>query len=295
MAVASMLCVLTANAQSKETEEDYNSLLSVRTLFNGTTEPQHFDNHFTVTPPEGYLFVDAENSKKFLVDFLGNPNTSMNGVIGCIIPDVNDIYTDSIPHYFVLGDDMCGYINDDDASSLDYNELMLQMQEDTKTKNAEYRKSHPDFPVVTLVGWAEQPYYNNSTHTLHWCEVIEFGGERTINYDMRFLGKDGYVMLKAVGDVEDLDALKDAGREMLGNIIFDEGYAYADFDEGSDHIAEWTIGGLIAGKALAKAGFWALVVKSWKLILLAVVAGFGVIKAFFSKFFRRKKDNEYNE
>ena len=42
----------------------------------------------------------------------------------------------------------------------------------------------------------------------------------------------------------------------------------ADFDSKIDNVAAWTIGGLVAGKVLAKAGFFAIILKFIKPLLL---------------------------
>ena len=45
-------------------------------------------------------------------------------------------------------------------------------------------------------------------------------------------------------------------------------------------MAAWTIGGLVAGKVLAKAGFFALILKFIKPILVGGAALFAVIRKF---------------
>lgn len=284
-----MICGVSAVAQTTGAEDSVESPNSIKSLLNGTTSPRHFDNHFTIAPPEGYVLIDEENSRTFLVDMCGNPEESVDGVLGCLIPNVNNIYEEPIPYFFVIGDDMCGYVQDTDASTINYDELLKEMQKESKAANDEYRKSHPEYPMVKLLGWAETPYYDKETHTLYWGKLLDFQENvNIINYDMRVLGKDGYVIIQAVGDEDCLKELKSVGQQMLGNVVFDSGYSYNDFDESKDHIAEWTIGGLIAGKVLTKVGFWALIAKGWKLILVAVVA----IGAAIKKFFRKKSGED---
>jgi hypothetical protein len=68
---------------------------------------------------------------------------------------------------------------------------------------------------------------------------------------------------------------------VLTMVAFTDGNKYTNFDSGIDKVAAWTIGGLVAGKILAKVGFFALAVKFWKLIGLGIVAAFTAIKKFF--------------
>ena len=69
------------------------------------------------------------------------------------------------------------------------------------------------------------------------------------------------------------------------NFIY--GNRYEDFDESNDKIAEYGIAGLIAGGVLAKTGLLAklgfFLLKMWKAIAFAIVAGFGAFKKFFGK------------
>jgi len=77
--------------------------------------------------------------------------------------------------------------------------------------------------------------------------------------------------------------------DVLHMAAFDKGYTYEEFDSGIDKVAAWTIGGLVAGKILAKVGLFALVLKFWKLIALAVVGAFAAVKRFITG--RKKEDN----
>ena len=51
-------------------------------------------------------------------------------------------------------------------------------------------------------------------------------------------------------------------------------HQYADFTPGVDQVAAWTLGSLVTGKMLAKVGFFGLLLKFWKIIVLGL-AGLG--------------------
>ncbi len=57
---------------------------------------------------------------------------------------------------------------------------------------------------------------------------------------------------------------------VLASFNYADGNRYADFNPDLDEVAAWTIGGLVAGKVLAKAGILALLLKNLKLIALAI-------------------------
>jgi uncharacterized membrane-anchored protein len=76
--------------------------------------------------------------------------------------------------------------------------------------------------------------------------------------------------------------------KVLASTNFTNGNRYEDFDDNMDKVAEYGIGGLIAGGILAKTGILAKMgiffLKAWKIIAVAVVGFWGFIKArFFAK------------
>jgi uncharacterized membrane-anchored protein len=88
--------------------------------------------------------------------------------------------------------------------------------------------------------------------------------------------------LNAVASMSMLPVVVKNIDKVLNMAEFTAGNAYADFDSKTDNIAAITIGGLVAGKILAKVGFFALIVKFWKILMLAIVGAFAGIKRFFT-------------
>jgi uncharacterized membrane-anchored protein len=68
---------------------------------------------------------------------------------------------------------------------------------------------------------------------------------------------------------------------LLANVSFAKGQQYTDYNAGIDEVAAYTIGGLVAGKVLAKVGFFAIILKFWKLGLLALGGVWAAIKRLF--------------
>jgi uncharacterized membrane-anchored protein len=91
--------------------------------------------------------------------------------------------------------------------------------------------------------------------------------------------------------MEQLDSVNKNLNNVLSMVSFNKGNTYSDFDSKTDNIAAWTIGGLVAGKILAKVGFFALILKNIKLIGLAIVAFGGAAWRFITG--RRKKEEEF--
>ena len=86
--------------------------------------------------------------------------------------------------------------------------------------------------------------------------------------------------MNAIGDMSLLPKVQEDIDEIIGSVHFNEGHRYEDFDPDLDKVAAYGIGGLVAGKLLAKAGFFALLAKFWKFIAIGVVALFAAIRRF---------------
>ncbi len=80
-----------------------------------------------------------------------------------------------------------------------------------------------------------------------------------------------------ISDMDQLEVVEGDIPAILASTSFNEGSRYADFDPEYDKIAAVGIAGLVAGKVLAKGGFFAIIAKFGKVIFLAIAAGFGFI------------------
>jgi uncharacterized membrane-anchored protein len=83
---------------------------------------------------------------------------------------------------------------------------------------------------------------------------------------------------------------------ILGSTNFNQGQRYADFNEDTDKLAEYGIGGLIVGGVLAKTGILAKIgiflLKIIKPLIVGVIALFGFLgKRLFG---RKKEEEEFN-
>ena len=244
----------------------------------------------TLKVPEGFKYLNGTDSERVLVDIWGNPPSDEKS-LGMLVPADHSVLADSI---FVINITYSedGYIDDSDAKDIDYDELLEEMQADTRDAN-EYRLQE-GYPSVDLIGWASPPFYDAESKKLHWAKELKFGADEinTLNYNIRILGRKGYLQLNAISDVGMLGSVKENINPILASVDFNPGYKYSDFDPDIDQIAAYGIGGLIAGKVLAKAGILAkvgiLLAKFWKIIVFGVIGFFAVVRNFFSG---KKKDS----
>ena len=145
--------------------------------------------------------------------------------------------------------------------------------------NDSYRQDQ-GYESLELIGWAAEPYYDESAHKLHWAKELNFGEAdyNTLNYNIRALGRKGYLVLNFIADMSQLEEIDDALPAVLAAAEFREGYRYEEFDPQYDEIAAYGIGALVAGKAMAKFGLFAklaLVFKKFWIVGLAVLVGIG--------------------
>ncbi|ESY73794.1 DUF2167 domain-containing protein [Mesorhizobium sp. M1050] len=222
-----------------------------------------------------FYFLNKKDTAAVLTEAWGNPPGSGADALGMIFPAANDPIADN-NWGIELRWEKIGYVDDSDANSIDYDELLRSMQADTSSANDQRVKD--GFQPVTLVGWASPPVYDAVNKRLHWAKELEFGSDavHTLNYDVRFLGREGVFVMSYIATVKQLPEIKQSLDEVLDLADFGAGKTYADFVPGVDTVAAVGVGGLIAGKLAAKAGFLivALVaLKKFGLILLVPLAG----------------------
>ncbi len=117
---------------------------------------------------------------------------------------------------------------------------------------------------------------------MHWAKELKFGKDdvNTLNYDLRVLGRKGMYNISAVSNMGELSEVKASIPGILKSVEFNDGHKYLDFDADTDTVAAWTIGGLVAGKVLAKVGFFAILAKFGKVIVIGLIAAFAAVKKF---------------
>ncbi|HEV7905360.1 MAG TPA: DUF2167 domain-containing protein, partial [Pyrinomonadaceae bacterium] len=148
------------------------------------------------------------------------------------------------------------------------------------------------YESINLVGWAASPRYDQAAHKLYWAKELNFAGApaNTLNYDIRMLGRRGVLSFNAVAAMNQLGAIENDMREVMGFAEFNPGHRYTDFSAGTDKIAVYGIGALIAGKVAAKVGLFKLalgfILAGKKFLLLALIP----VAAFFKKLFGGKSE-----
>ena len=232
---------------------------------------------------EDFRFLDPANARKVLVDVWNNPPEA-GSVTGMIVPKgINFLDENGWAAIIQWKDE--GYVKDSDFEGTDFNKMLSQLKEQSAEANKE--RVSRGFPPMELSGWATQPHYDKPSHKLYWAKSYKVSGpDQQLNYDIRVLGRSGYLELSILSAMSQLHDIEGKAPTILGMVDFSDGNRYADFKPGTDKVAAYGIAGLIAGGVLAKAGFfklaWVFAAKFIKVIIVGVVALFAGIKKLFT-------------
>lgn len=233
--------------------------------------------------PDGYRYLDEAQTDKVLSEMWGNPKGSLT--LGMILaPGMTPLMDDSWAVIIEYDDD--GYVKDDEAEKIDYDDLLKDMQKSSQENNKEREKQ--GYAPIHIIGWAEKPHYDKAAHKLHWAKELRFGESRenTLNYNIRILGRKGVLVLNAVSGMSSFAAVKDGMKPILDAVDFQEGHRYSEFDPKLDKVAKYGIGGLVAGGILAKVGFFKLLFVGILALKKFLLIGLLAVVAFVRRFFR---------
>jgi uncharacterized membrane-anchored protein len=238
----------------------------------------------TINVKDGFHYLDAKDAQRVLEELWGNPPD--DSVLGLLVPDDSGLVGEGAwAVALTYSDD--GYVSDEDANAIDYAELLKDMQQQTADAN-EWRQKE-GYGRLDLVGWATPPRYDATSKKLHWAKELSFEGsaQHTLNYDVRALGRGGYLSMNAIADLSDLERVKSGMEKVMAMTEFNAGQRYADFDSSSDKVAGYGLAALVGGAVAAKTGLFAklltLLLAAKKLVAVGAIALFAGIKAFFGK------------
>ncbi len=254
----------------------------------------------TIKLQSGFRYLDSADATKVLSDLWGNPRQQ---TLGMIFPP-ESAESDSFWGVIVEGFEMEGYVKDEDADKLDAAKMLKEIQDGQKEANVQRKQQ--GYSELEIVGWAMPPIYDREAKKLTWAlDIKRVGGDRhSVNYYIRILGRRGYLVLNALGGLDQVKEIEAATPQVLAMVEFNEGHRYADFDEKKgDKVATYGIAGLILGavglKALAKVGLLALFAKKFGFILLflkkfaiVIVAAGAVLFSKIKSYFSGRKANE---
>ncbi len=235
--------------------------------------------------PEEHVFLEKPVAAKLLEQ---NGSFYHDNLLGIVVSK-----DEQAPWFVVIRYEDEGYIKDDEE--LDGKEILSAIKEGQEAANEERVKR--GFKALRIGDWTEAPHYDRTQHHLVWALNASTDDGASVNYNTRVLGRRGFVSLNLVADPESIEASKPHVVKLLKSTTFKEGARYADFQEGTDKVAEYGLAGIVLGGAglgaakLAKVGLLAklgkVLLAGGKVIIVAVVGLIGLL----AKLFGRKSGN----
>lgn len=272
------LAQATDPAAETKTREFMNSLH----FQSGQIALDQADAHLRVEP--GFRYLAHDDTRRVLEELWGNPPD--DDVIGLLVPDSAPLDSEHGWAVLVTYSDE-GYVSDADASKIDYAQMLADMKQQTHDANEERKKD--GFGTVELQGWAQPPHYDAASKKIYWARELVFDGstQHTLNYDIRVLGREGYLSLNAIAGMNDLGLVREGMTRVLPMAEFDDGHRYADYKPGSDKLAAYGLAALVGGGIAAKAGLFAklgvLLLAAKKFIVLAFIGIAALVKKLLGK------------
>ncbi|MEK7781933.1 MAG: DUF2167 domain-containing protein [Verrucomicrobiota bacterium] len=237
-----------------------------------------------IAVPAGYLFIDGKTTRA-MMESAGEPVSGNEA--GFLAPTNRGWAV-----YFQY--DNSGYVKDDDKDKLDADKLLQAIKKGNDAGN-EYRKERGN-PTLDIVGWEQEPKYDDVTHNLTWAIRATSQGEQIVNYNTRLLGRKGVMEVVLVCDPAELKQYLPTFHEVLAGYKYSTGESYAEYKPG-DKLAKYGLGALVlggAGVGAAKLGLFAWLAvafkKFGKFVIILVVAVAAVFRKFFAKIFNRNRD-----
>ena len=229
-------------------------------------------NRATVNVPEGYIFLDAAATKRFL---------EMNQNV----PDGDELGTifkagEGGGWFAVFSYSDTGHIDDSEKDEIDASALLSSMQESSRLANQERAKR--GWSALNLEGWHKEPFYDQATNNLTWATRLVSDGEPVINHSVRLLGREGLMSAQLVADPDSILLSTIEFEHVMQGYSFNEGLRYAEFRSG-DKVAEYGLTALIVGGGAAAAVKGGLLQKLWKAIVLGFVALVGGLKKLLAR------------
>lgn len=232
----------------------------------------------TVAVPDGYVFLDAANTEKFLAM---NHNLA-DGQQYLLAPE-------SLDWFAIFEFEDTGYVKDNEK--LDPAELLASTRKNVDRGNEERRRK--GWATLSVAGWRFKPQYDSQTHLLEWAFTLNDDATHrpVVNYNTRILGRHGVMQATVVSGPDRLNASVEQFKTLLGQYNFASGERYAEYRSG-DKVAEYGMAALITGGAAAiaaKKGLFGIIgtalAAGWKFLL----AGFAAVGAWLKSKFGKQR------
>ena len=127
------------------------------------------DGLATLNVPEGFKFLDSAQSQAVLTDLWGNPPSE---TLGMLFPEDAGVLGEDFSYAIEITYSEDGYIDDEDAADLDYDDLLEEMKSDVDEANSQRKEM--GYGTVDMIGWAAPPHYDSANKKLYWAKELHF-------------------------------------------------------------------------------------------------------------------------
>jgi uncharacterized membrane-anchored protein len=233
--------------------------------------------------PQGYVFLSASDTRT-LQEAMGNVPDGRE--VGLVAPASDD------ESWFVVFDyNDVGHVKDDEKDKIDAPAILKGIKEGTEEANKV--RAQKGVSAIHVVGWQQAPTYDERTHNLTWGILgRDDQGGRVVNFNVRLLGREGYVSATLVDDADKIGAARPHLDRILDAFSYKQGNRYAEFRPG-DKLAKYGLAALVAGGAGAVAvktgllaGLLKILAKGGKAIVVLVVGAVAAIGRFLRRIFQ---------
>lgn len=285
-----ILSPLFAFAQSEPTPEQIEKYKAAAQKLVDDMKPQQGEVTLPggiakVTVPDSLKYYGPKDAETVLVKLWGNP-PSDEKILGMLLPNGKSPL-DKDTWAVVIDFEDSGFVKDDDAAKMNYDDLLKTMKSEAAASNK--AREREGYSTVELIGWATRPHYDSAAKKIYWAKELQFGGddEHTLNYFIRVLGRRGVLNLNVISSMGQLEEIEKATPTILGAVEFTDGNRYADYSPGKDKVATYGLAGLIAGGVLVKSGFFKVLIGALiagkKFVIVGAIALFAIVKKVFGR------------
>ena len=239
--------------------------------------------------PGGFFYLSPTDAETLLTKIWHNPPG--NETLGMLVAESEGPEAEVMNWGVVLTYEDDGHVADDDAGAIDYTELLAAMQKDVVADNAERRKA--GYSGVRQLRWAAPPTYDAAAHKMFWAKDIEWdeGDHHTLNYDVRVLGREGILVLRAVADMADFAEVQAHMPRVIEGTNFVRQESYESFDPATGKLAAYGLAALVAGKVAAKVGFFKGIVFGLIAFKKILLVGLVAVGTWFQSWFRGRRSD----
>lgn len=182
------------------------------------------DAPIEINLPTGYIFIDAQNSKNFLINSWGNTYDAVKNVVGMIIPGSTSSVEGFDKAWILSFERNVGHVNDSKAGDMGFSWIINSFN-----NSEEYKNTHFE--------WAWTPNYNAEHHRLTLPFLSIANGDTTLSARQYIFGNKDLILVEPTARLSEIKWLAQNNDKIADAISFAPGSKYEDFNESYQNYA----------------------------------------------------------